>query len=169
MITSHLLQENKHFKLYLFFSISTFYIIFILSISRCKDTTFLSFNHFCGFYSINHHNVFLNMKDIHPTFVVRHHVPCLGMYASDIGISAYTIEVCKDGQRKNLLSHSLFVLPRTFFGHILRQEARQFAKVFSGRRIYFKPVGSHVSSSTWTTIHRNTRRPTSVRGCRQQP
>lgn len=149
-------------------SISTFYVLFILSISRCKDTH-LFFNHFCGFYSINHHNVFLNMEDIHPTFVVRHHMPRLRMYAADIGIAAYTIEVGKDGQRKNLLSHSLFVLPRTFFGHILRQEVRQFAKVFSSRRVYFKTVGSHVSSSTWTTIHRNTRRPTSVRDCRQQP
>ena len=32
----------------------------------------LSFYHFCCFYSINHHYVFLNMKDIYPSFVVRH-------------------------------------------------------------------------------------------------
>ena len=32
----------------------------------------LSFNHFCCFYSINHHCVILDMKDIYPPFVVRH-------------------------------------------------------------------------------------------------
>ena len=35
----------------------------------------LSFNHFCCFYSINHHCVILDMKDIYPSFVVRHSSP----------------------------------------------------------------------------------------------
>jgi len=143
--------------------VSTFYVIFILPFSRCKDTTFLSFNHFCCFYSINHHCVILDMKDIHPTFVVRHHMPRLRMYASDIGIAAYTIEVGKDGKRKYLLPHCLFVSPCTFLGHVLRQEIGQLAKVSSGRCVNLNSVGSHVSSDTWTTIHRNTRQPTSVR------
>lgn len=42
-ITSLQTKENKHFKLYLFFSISTFYVIFIFSFSRCKDTCFLQY------------------------------------------------------------------------------------------------------------------------------
>ena len=123
----------------------------------------LSFNHFCCFYSINHHYVFLDMKDIYPSFVVRHHVPCLRMYATDIVITADAIEVGEDGKREYLLPHCLFVTPCTFLGHVLRQEIGQLAKVSSGRCVNLNSVGSHVSSDTWTTIHRNTHPPTDVR------
>ena len=95
------------------------------------------------------------MKDIHPTFIVRNHVTSLRMDTPDIGISAYTIQVGEDGKRKDFLSHCLFVAPGTLFGHILRQKVGQFAKICSGRCINLKPVGSHVSSDTWTTTHRN--------------
>ena len=72
--TVHLMRLRASSSICLCF-ISMFYVIIILSFSRCKDTTFLSFNHFCCFYSINHHCVILDMKDIYPPFVVRHSSP----------------------------------------------------------------------------------------------
>ena len=37
-----LVQENKHFKLYVFFIMYMFYVIIIFIISRCKDTNLFS-------------------------------------------------------------------------------------------------------------------------------
>lgn len=150
------IKENKHFKLNMSLSISTFYIILFIFNSRRKDTQFLSFNQFCCFYSVNNYGVVLYVEDVHPTFVVRYHMPCLWVDASNIGISAYTVQVGEDGKRKYFMSHGLFVAPCTLFGHVLRQEVGQLAKICSGRRINLKPVSSHVSLNTWTTIHQNT-------------
>lgn len=127
--------------------ISTFYVIIILSFFTLQKYT-LSFYHFYRFYSINHHCVILNMEDIYPPFVVRHHMSRLRMYATDISITADTIEVGEDGKRENLLPHCLFVAPSTLFGHILRQEIGQLAKIGSGRCLNLNSVGSHVLSDT---------------------
>ncbi len=132
-------QAQYVFLIFLRFMSSSFYQFYFYVLCHHHFINFtlqrytLSFNHFCCFYSINHHYVFLNMKDIYPSFVVRHHVPCLRMYATDI------------------------------LGHVLRQEIGQLAKVSSGRCVNLNSVGSHVSSDTWTTIHRNTHPPTDVR------
>lgn len=133
-----------------------FYAILLVFNSRCKDTQFLSFNQFCRFYSVYDYNVVLYMEDVYPTFVVRNHVPCLWVDASHIGISAYTVQVGEDGKRKDFLSHCLFVAPCSLFRHVFRQEIGQLTKICSGRRINLKPVSSHVSLNTWTTIRQNT-------------
>lgn len=84
------------------------------------------------------------MEDIYPSFVVRHHVTCLRVYATDIGITADAIEVGEDCEREYLLPHCLFVTPCTFLGHVLRQKVGQLTKVGSGRCINLNSVGSHV-------------------------
>ena len=89
-------QEKRiRFNMSLFFYYSFCFIPYIVVYI---DTYNLSFNQFCCFYSINHHCVVLNMEDIYPSFVVRHHVPCLRVYATHIGISADAIEVGEDGK-----------------------------------------------------------------------
>lgn len=131
------------------------YVILFVFNSRCKDTQFLSFNQLCCFYSVNYYDVVLYVKDVHPAFIVRYHMPCLWVDASNIGISAYTVQVGEDGKRKDFLSHCLFVAPCSFFGHVFRQEIGKLAKICSGRRINLKPVSSHVSSDTVTTTRQN--------------
>ena len=132
------------------------YIILFVFVSHCEDTKSLSFNQLCCFYSVNYYGVVLYVKYVHPAFIVRNHVPCLRVDATDIGTSAYTIQVGEDRERKNFMSHRLFIAPCSLFGHVLRQEVGQLAKICSGRWVNLKPVRSHVSSDTWTTTHQNT-------------
>ena len=106
--------------------------------------------------SVNYRCVVLNVKDIDPTFVMRHHAVRTGVIAPNICVMAGRIQVCQYRQGIHFVNHVLMTFLRTLNRHDFSQKKGQVHHISICCGIDFDVICFHRAPPRCTKVSRNT-------------